>query len=282
MNSKLKLILVLTILSVALLQAQTKKVVVTTELKGEADLENVVVDEIRLEVLNDSTDNHIKWVQEGNWPSADSGMQNVFMVRSPMHDRKAARIVIKESGLFKKNKIIIDFDPISRRIVKVIDNDKEIDPIKFHKYQDYLEDATEFAELEALHPRMEELEFKIQSSGLADSEKLADLDAILIDLEALKSDRALFKKEHYSSIKKIIELDELEDSFQKILEEAGITPPQKLESISIKNGKFFLNGEEVKGEPGEKCVEAYLGLTDPNLEGLEIKGEAINIEITFD
>ena len=212
----------------------------------------------------------------------DSLSQNVFIVKNHHSQQKTARIIIKKSGFFRKNKIIIDYDPRSLEIFKVADNDELIPANKFHKYRDYLEESTEYAELEALHPRLEEFEFRIQTDHLNDSAKLNELTILLEDLQTLKSDRAHFIKQQYSTIKRVIELDELEEVIQTILSDAGLKPPQKIEDISIKKGKFFLNGEEVKGEIGQKCIQAYASQSDLTLEDLEKKGDEISIRIDFD
>ncbi|MBT3228044.1 MAG: hypothetical protein HOD43_04515 [Candidatus Marinimicrobia bacterium] len=283
-KSKFVTLLILTF-SASLVLAQTKQVIVhKMGHDGDSLKKEILVDhKINIEFLGDSLQDHFLWSHEGNFEVlGDSALKKVFVHKMPRHERKAARIVIKKSGFFRKNKIVIDFDPMTQAIIKVVDNDKDVSPNKFHKYQNYLEDATEFAELEALHPRMEELEFKMQSFELADSEKLAGLEAILIDLEALESDRALFKREHYSSLIKVIELENLEEVFQDILEDAGVTPPQKIESISIKEGKFFVNGDEIKGDVGEKCLQAYMGHSNLSPEDIHKKGEEISIEIKFD
>jgi len=212
----------------------------------------------------------------------DSLHENVFILKNPHHEPKTARLIIKKSGFLRKNKIVIDYDPRSLEIFKVVDNDEDITSNRLHKYRDYLEESTEYAELEALHPRMEELEFRIQMDQSTDSAKLKDLKFLLEDLQTLKSDRAHFIKQQYSSIKRVIELDELEEVLQTILSDAGLKAPQKIEEIAIKKGKFFLNGEEIKGEVGQKCIEAYSSQSDLNLEDLEKKGDEISIQIHFD
>ena len=283
-KSKLFISVILTIVASFVL-GQTKQITVhRTGQDGDSLKMEVIVDyEMDMDFSDDSLQNHFIWAHNGEIKVlGDSSISKIFIKNLPRQERKAARIVIKKSGFFRKNKIVIDFDPMTRNIVKVVDNDEVISPKKFHKYQDYLEDATEFAELEALYPRMEELEFSIQSLELPDSEKLADLEALLIELDEFDSDRALFKKEHYTSIKRIIELDNLEEVFQDILEDAGVTPPQKIKNISIKKGRFFVNGDEIKGDVGQKCIQAYRGYSDLSPEDIHKKGEEISIQISFD
>jgi len=284
LKGKLFVLCALTLIS-SIALAQKKQVIVRQEVvDGDSLNERVIFDhDININLVGDSLQDRFIWSHEGDLQIlGDSSLQKVFIHQIPRHEKKAARIVIKKSGFFKKNKIVIDFDPMTRAIIHVEDNNEEVSPKKFHKYQKYLEDATEFAELEALHPRMEELEFKMQSLQLADSEKLADLEALLVDLDKLKSDRALMKKEHYSAIKKIIDLENLEDIFMNILEGAGVTPPQKLETIAIKKGKFFVNGEEIKGDAGKKCIQAYVEHSDLDPEDLDKMGDEISIQIKFD
>ncbi len=285
MPSKTKLFVTLALtLSISWAIGQERRVIVHKKVLNADSLHDPFNFEHDLEFeIFDSLKNHFTWSHDGVIDLlGDSSRREVFIHRAPMHERKAARIVIKKSGFFRKSKIVIDFDPMNQAIIKVLDNDQEVPLQKFHKYQKYLEDATEFAELEALHPRMEELEFKMQSLQLADSEKMADLEALLIDLEKLESGRAHLKREHYSSIKKVIKLENLEKVFQEILENAGMTPPQKLETIAIKKGKFYINGEEIEGDVGKKCIQAYMSNSNLNSEDLEMKGEEISIQIKFD
>lgn len=284
LKSKLLILFVLTLVS-SIALAQRKRVIIRQEgVDSDSLSEQIIFDrDIDINMIRDSIKNHFIWSHEGNIEIlGDSSLQKVFIHKVPSHERKAARIVIKKSGFFKKNKIIIDFDPVTRSIIQVIDNNEEIPSKKFHKYQDYLEDATELPELEALHPRMEELEFKLQSMELPDSEKIAELKGLLVELKDMGSERALFKKEHYSSLKKIIELENLEEIIQDILESAGVAPPQKLESIAIIKGKFFVNGVEVKGATGEKCIQAYVEHSDLEPEDFKKRGDEISIEISFD
>lgn len=211
---------------------------------------------------------------------SDSIMKNVFIHKLPHHAKKAARIIIKKSGFFRKSKIIIDFDPHTKEIVSVVDNEKEVAPGKFHKYQDYLEDAADMEELEALHPKMEELEWTVEAPHLPDSEKIANLESMILNLELLESDHAKLKREHYLSQVKIIKLDELTEIIQSVLEESGVTPPQKIKSLKVSDGKFFLNGEEITGEAGQKCLEAWN--SHSGHENISDSDEEVTIEIKFD
>lgn len=245
------------------LSAQEKKVIVHKRVDGD-----------------DSTSRRHMVVFDRDFP--DSTLERVILHKMPTHHQKAARIVIKKSGLFKKSKIVIDFDPMTKMILNVLDNGKEMPEKKFHKYQEYLEDATELAPLEALHPAMEEMDLRIELGELPTLEGLEGLDSLIIHLEALESDHAVFKKEHYKSIKHVIELDNLAETIQNILAESGATPPQKIEKISIKKGKFFVNGDEIKGDAGQKCLQAYMANSDLTPEDMEIKGEEISIKILFD
>mgnify|MGYP006865013674 CR=1 FL=1 len=182
----------------------------------------------------------------------------MLWVKSPAHHkRQAARIVIKKTGFFRKSKIVIDFDPTSLEILKVIDNDKEVKPSKFHKYQDHLEDANDYSDLEALHPKMQEIEMRIEQADISDADKIAGLDSILVVLSELESDRAQIKMDHYVTVKRVVELDKLADTILSIIENSGATPPQKVKEIKMEDGKFFLNGDEIKGETGQKCLDAY-------------------------
>ena len=213
---------------------------------------------------------------------SDSALTKIFVRRMPRHEQKVARIVIKKSGFFKKNKIVIDFDPMTKKIMNVLDNGKEMPEKKFHKYQEYMEDATEMAPLEALHPAMEEMDLKIELGELPSLEGLEGLDSLIVHLEALESAHAVIKKEHYKSIKHVIELDNLAETIQNILAESGATPPQKIETISIKKGMFYVNGDEIKGEAGKKCIQAYMANSDLTPEDMEKKSEDISIKIRFD
>ncbi|MBT4034457.1 MAG: hypothetical protein HOB84_06620 [Candidatus Marinimicrobia bacterium] len=242
--------------------AQEKKVVIHRKPHGEDIHKEVII------------------TQDGE--VSDSAATKIFVRKMPRHGRKAARIVIKKSGFFKKNKIIIDFDPITKKIMKVLDNGKEMHEKKFHKYQEYLEDATELAPLAALHPAMEEMDLKIELGELPPLEGLEGLDSLIVHLEALESAHAVLKKEHYKSIKHVIELDNLAETIQNILGESGATPPQKIETIAIKKGKFFVNGDEIKGVTGQKCIQAYTANSDLSPEEMEKKGEEISIQIHFD
>ncbi|MCF7822985.1 MAG: hypothetical protein K9N35_02340 [Candidatus Marinimicrobia bacterium] len=216
--------------------------------------------------------------------SFDSTGGKILLRSIPSREKKAARVVIKKSGLFRKNKIVIDFDPATHHIVKVTDNGNDVPISKFHKYQDYLEEANDFTELEALHPRMEELEWNMVVDDLSDSVKIAKIEYVLQDLENLKSDRAKFKKEHFVSIKKILELDELAETIQKVLEESGMTPPQKIKEIKIKDEIFFLNGEEITGELGKKCIavcQNHVNSDDRKIKGWKQESSS-DIHIIFD
>lgn len=223
-------------------------------------------------------------INDGDLP--DSLMKKVIIHKDKEVHKKVGRVVIKKSGLFKKNKIVIDFDPDSEKILKVVDNGEEVPESKFHKYQDELEGATEYADLESLHPKMEEVEVNIELGAIADSEKFADLEELILELEHMDSEHAKMKQEHYLSVKKVVELDKLQETIQKILENAGETPPQKIKEIEIRKGKFYLNGEEIEGELGQKCIQAYAEQADMKLEKLTQDDRwpigDINIHILFD
>ncbi len=302
MTSK-KLILIITVIGLIVsgAMAQKKHVVIHKEmLHGDStEFEFTFDHDFNIEILDDST--HQYWLQKGitRLDSLDkelifadgkyleflndSALKKMVVHSIPHFQPKPARIIIKKSGFFRKSKIIIDFDPLTQRILQVIDNDEKVPENKFHKYQDHLEGATEYADYESLHPRMEEIEMKIDMLQLPDSEKLADLEALIIDLENFDSHRAHLKKQHYVSAKRIIELDKLAEGLQNILSDAGITPPQKITSIAIKDGgKFFLNEDEIKGDVGEKCIQFYIENTDMTTEDFQKKGEEISIQITFD
>jgi len=262
-----KSLTVLLLLVSSLVIGQEKEVIVIKDYFSTLDsgFQTIVVHS-NLELL-DSTTHKIIDIHAG-LDSLNPRMKNIFIQKAPGHHQPTARIVIKKSGFFRKNKIVIDFNPITQEILNVVENEKVILKKKFHKYQEYLEDASDYAELEALHPRMEELEMIMELRDLPDSQKIADLNAILIDLESLESGRALMKKEHFISIKRIIELDELSEAILGLLEDAGVTPPQKIEQIELKDGLFFLNGDEIKGALGQKCIKAYNTHT-----GIEVDGD---------
>lgn len=263
MTSKKHILLILLIGLFALsAAAQEKRVIIQKKAPGEEHHKEVIM-------LQDHDE-------------SDSVAKNIFVHKMPWHERKAARIIIKKSGLFKKSKIIIDFDPMNKKIMKVMDNGKEMPENKFHKYQEYLEDATERASLEALHPVMEEMDLRLELGELPSLEGLEGLDSLIIHLEALESAHAVIKKEHYKSIKHVIKLDNLAETIQNILAENGATPPQKIETITIKKGKFFVNGDEIKGAAGEKCIQAYMANSDLTPDDMEKKGEEISIKIVFD
>ena len=244
----LLIVSLLVLVQMTLLMGQEKKIVIQTEIDGD-----MIEDEILLNLP------HIEFADS----NADA---MVFIKKMPEHMPRVSRVIVKETGFLKKNKVIIDFDVHSQTILKVVDNGKEVDPKKFHKYQEHLEGATELSELEALVPRMEEIELKIELADLDDSLKLINLDSILIDLEGLKSEHALLSRERLISMKKVIELETLTEDIQETLESAGMTPPQKIESISIKDRKFFLNGEEIKGDVGKKCIQIYTDLSGVELD----------------
>lgn len=206
---------------------------------------------------SDSIQHKMIFDRDLNLELDDSVNAGVFVIKKPVMREKIARIVIKKSGFLRKNKIIIDFEPLTKTIVKVEDNGKEIEEQKFYKYQKYLEEATEISELEALHPKMEELEFKLQKIQLADTGMMADLEELVVQLEGLRSEHAILKKKQYASILQIIELEKLSEIIQSFYTEAGLTPPQKIKTIEIRGDQFFLNGAEVKGELGQKCIKAY-------------------------
>jgi len=263
MTSKKHILLIMLIALLALTSlAQEKKVVIHRKPHGEEHRKEVFI----------SHDGEV----------SDSATTKIFVHKRPHHEKKATRIIIKKSGFFKKSKIVIDFDPITKKIMKVLENGKEMPEKKFHKYQEYLEDATELAPLEALYPAMEEIDLKIELGELPSLEGLEDLDSLIIHLEALESAHAVIKKKHYKSIKRIIELDNLAETIQNILAESGTTPPQKIEMISIEKGVFYANGEKVKGEAGQKCLQAYLSQSDLSQEDLDRKKEEISIKIIFD
>ncbi|MBC8192431.1 MAG: hypothetical protein ISR87_00050 [Candidatus Marinimicrobia bacterium] len=263
MTSKKHILLIL-LLGVFALSAvaQEKKVIVHKQPQGEKHHKEIYL------------------IQDGD--ESDSVAANIIVHRMPRHEQKAARIVIKKSGFFKKNKIIIDFNPMTKKIIKVLDNEKEMPEKKFHKYQEYLEDATELASLEALHPVMEEMDLKIELGELPSLEGLEGLDSLIVHLEALESAHAIIKKKHYKSIKQVIRLDNLAETIQNILAESGATPPQKIETISIEKGKFFVNGDEIIGDTGQKCLQAYMANSDLTPEDMQKKGEEISIKILFD
>ena len=287
-----KVLIILTIMTVGIPAAltQSREFIIHHEVEDGDSLSNELIfrTELGIEFLRDSLDEHFVILQDGMELLhdgikfiQDSSFNQILVHKLPFRETRVARIVIKKSGFFRKSKIVIDFDPFSKEIVKVVDNGEEIPEKKLYKYQEYLEDATEYSELEALHPRMEEIELEIDMLRLPDSEKLADLEALIIDLEGLKSDRAYLKKEHYTSIKRVIELESLEEDIQNALEEAGMDVPKKIETIEIKKGKFFLNDKEITGTAGEKCVQAYINNSDLEHEDLEKKGEEISIQIRF-
>ena len=105
---------------------------------------------------------------------------------------------------------------------------------------------------------------------------------MIIKLDGLKSKHAVAKKQHYRSLKQIVELDNLTEELQNILTAAGITPPQKINDIAIKERKFYLNGDEISGAVGQKCIQAYMDQSELTHEDLEKKGEEISIQIHFD
>lgn len=266
-----KSFILLAILMFTLATAQDQKVVVVKELIQADSGNHKIIVHHDMDILDSAKHKIINLhnVVEG----LDSNLSNIFIHKMPHHAQKSARIIIKKSGLFRKNKIIIDFNPMTRNILKVTDNGKEVPEKKFHKYQEYLEDATDYAELEALHPRMEELTVTMELPDLPDSQKLADLEAIIIDLESLESDRAALKKEHFISLKRVIELEGLTETILGIMEKAGETPPQKIKEIEVRDGLFFLNGTEVKGELGQKCIEAYNSHATIELDGTTPRGK---------
>lgn len=200
-------------------------------------------------------------------------------IKEHHHPRKVARVVIKKSGFFRKNKIVIDFDPGSNTITNVTDNGEEVPESKYHKYQDYLEDATEMSDLESLHPLMEEVEMKVELATLADSEKVAELEELILELEHLESGHATRKKEHYMSIKKVIELEQLVEGIQSIYEGAGLTPPQKIKDITIKNGEFYVNEERVAEVIEEKCLKYYAETSGLDMNAID--SEELTIHIQF-
>ena len=261
--------ILLLLLTFGLVTAQEKKVekkvVVTKEVHG----------------IGEKDHDYFIIADEGG---TDSLLQTVLIHKRGIPHHKVGRIIIKESGFFKKNKIIIDFDPMTKTIVKVVDNGEEVSPKKYHKYQDHLDDATEYAELEALMPQVEELELAIELGDLPDSHKLAELDKLIIELKGLESEHAVLKREHFASVRKVIELDNLVEVVKDVLAENGITPPAKIEDISIKDGRFFLNGEEIKGEVGKKLIEAYALEGDMKIEHLHGDGDEseIDVHIIFD
>lgn len=233
--------------------------------------------------LLDSTGHLFLKIQESLEGIEDSVKKKIYINKMPIHERKIARVIIKKSGFFRKSKIVIDFDPMSQKILHVSDDEKVVPKNKFHKYQNYLEDATEYPELEALHSRMEEFEWQLDLPNLSDSLKIAGIDGLLLDLDSLKSDYARLKKEYYVSAKSIIELKGLVEIIQNVLEESGEAPPQKIEAITIKNGKFFINGDELAGELGKKCIEAYEAHTGNKLSEMgKGKDEKVSIHIQFD
>ncbi len=293
MNSKKVLlnIVILTLLTSWTL-AQTRQVIVhKAEKPGDPTLVELDFDhDIELE-LYDSLHHQIVFKKElieldslvqGIKMVTDSTLRKVFVHRVPQVEKRTARIIIKKSGFLRKNKIVIDFDPVSRKIVNVVDNDKDISENKFHKYQDYLEDVTELPELEALHPAMEAFDLQFELGELPNFEVLEGLDSMIIKLDGLKSKHAVAKKQHYRSLKQIVELDNLTEELQNILTAAGITPPQKINDIAIKERKFYLNGDEISGAVGQKCIQAYMDQSELTHEDLEKKGEEISIQIHFD
>lgn len=283
--NKQLLFLVLFTLATSMVLAQKQHVVIHKSFGHGDSMEthHSLEHNIKVEVIADSLNDHFIWSQSGDVEIAgDSTIKKIFIQKAPIHQRKAARIVIKKSGFFRKNKIIIDFDPMTREIIKVIDNDKDISSNKYHKYQNYLEDATDFPELEALHPRILELEHKLDALELPDPEMLADLESLIVNLEGLESKKAHYERQKFTLLKHVIELEKLEAVVQGILESAGITPPQKIESIAIEDGKFFINDNEIKGEAGAKCIQAYMEHSNLSPEDMEQREEEISIHIRFD
>ena len=275
-----KSLVLLTILSLSLSMAlaQKRQVTVHKEIKTDDSARNEIIIKHMggHEFIQDSSDVDIIFVQDGDvqvWKdslhskliymtegdiafSDDSTLKNVFIHRTPSHEKKVARIIIKKSGFFRKSKIVIDYDPRTQNILNVVENGKEITANKFHKYQDYLEESAELGDLDALYPAMEDFELQLELGELANLEVLEGLDSLLIVLEGLESLPAIIKKERYKSLKHIVELETLTDELQSILTSAGITPPQKIKEMSIKKRKFYLNGEEITGSVGEKCIQA--------------------------
>jgi len=129
---------------------------------------------------------------------------------------------------------------------------------------------------------MEEFDLQIELGELPNMEVLEGLDSMIIRLDALKSKHAVVKRQHYKAMKQVVELENLTEEFQDIITSAGLTPPQKINDISIEKSKFYLNGEELQGDVGEKCIQAYLNHSDLTFEDLEKKGDEISIHISFD
>lgn len=279
-KNNILILLIMVTFGVSMGMGQVTKKVMVKKTSGGDSLRTTVEIENDVSIISGEGENHFIWIDD-EVMKGDSLLKKVFIHKRPHHERKAARIIVKESGFFKKNKIIIDFDPVTRVIRKVMDNDKEVPPKKFHKYQDYLEDATELESLEDLHPAMEEFDLQLELGELPPLEMLEGLDTLLIKLEDLESKHAVFKKERYKSLKHVIKLDHLTEGVQDIMADEGLTPPQKIEEISIKKGKFYVNGELVDGEAGEKCIQLYTNHSDLTREDLEKKGEEISIHIKF-
>lgn len=254
-------------LSLGLLQAQTK-VVVKKKVHSGPEHEKVIMQ-----------------MHEGDMPDST---ENVFIIRKAMPSyAPVARIIIKESGFLKKKKIVIDFDPMSKTITAVRDNGEEVSEAKFHKYQEYLEDTIELPELEAIEPRMKELEMRISALDGMDSVHLVEIEALLEDLEGLDSELALMKKHQLRSAKHVIEMDKISEAIANLLEAEGATPPQKIREIKIEKGKFYLNGEEIPGELGEKCIQAFQFQTQSGMEtetegGMQWIDDDMNIHIVVE
>ncbi len=298
------ILLIILSLSLSLVNAQKRQVIVHKEVStGDAshnevfikhvgghglitdtsDVDVIVVGDGDVQFWNDSLHNKLIFMNEGDLAfSKDSLLTNVFIHKTPSHAKKVARIIIKKSGFFRKSKIIIDFDPRNQNILKVVDNDKEVPANKFHKYQEYLEDAADLSELEALHPTMQDFELQVELGKLPNIEVLEGLDSLIVILDGLESKHAIIKKERYKSLKHIVELETLAEELQGILTGAGITPPQKIREMSIKERKFYINGKEITGDVGGKCIQAYMEHSDLTPEDLDKKGEEISIHITFD
>ena len=81
-----------------------------------------------------------------------------------------------------------------------------------------------------------------------------------------------------TSLSWIIWLKPSKISWQKV----ALPPPQKIETIDIKKGKFFVNGDEIIGAAGQKCIQAYMANSDLTPEDMEKKEEEISIKIVFD
>jgi len=225
---------------------------------------------------DEDTEIDVQVFMKENFKTGDS-LKQVIMLKSdapPMPHLN--RVVILKSGLFRRDTTVILHVPGTRKIVKVIDDGKEVPAAKFHKYRKHLDGALDMAELEELAPRIEEMEIRLALPEISDSLKLESLDSLLVELKVLQSDLATLQHEKLITARRVISMDAMANEMLVALEKAGLNPPEKIKSLRIEDDRIWINGEELTGKAADVCLKVFQNSSGDRL------GKGLIFDIEFD